>query len=361
MAWLDTNPPGSKDKSKKLYVYWYNKEKKRTVRRVTEYLNKYPDKTEAKEFLHKFNAELHTTKMIENFSWFNDDLLSKVFPKFINSRIVKPATINSYTYALNSFIQIVGNKPINRYTKQDSIDYIKKLKDLNKSANTIASYTKQLKTIWDWFVEEEIAARNIIKTESWKKTIVRTIPPEDLKKIFEHLRNEYKNTTFHIQKQKYFNQLKIIRILYLTGFRPGSLAALSWDDIRFDAGVIYYSNKKENKDAMFPIHQDLETELKSIKRVPGLVFPGMDKKIRFFSRLMKKLEMNYNVKMLRKTLATEASVKISITASQLLLDHEDSDVTKDHYIQAIIKDPALTHKAMDMLRNDINNKIKFVK
>ena len=360
MPWLDTNPPGSKDPQQKLYVYFYDKNKKRTVRRVTKFYNKYPDKKAARKFLDKFNANHADTKHLENFSWFNDLMLSKAFEKFLRSRVTKPQTKKNYEFVVNSFIQLIGNKPINQYTRQDSIDYINKLKEAGKSANTVASYTKQLKVIWKWFVEEDIAVKNIIRTEPRKKVIVRTIPPEDLKKIFEYFRSKKNNAYTNVFKE----HVNIIRFLYLTGFRPSTLAVLRTEDIRLNELTIYYHNEKENKQAVFPIHSALQELLLTMDLTPGrLVFPRLDKRLCFWKRAMKskELQMDYTVKMLRKTLATEIAKKISVSAASFVMDHEDSEVTKDHYIAELIKDPVMVHRVSDKLRQDIDQKIEFVK
>ena len=211
MAWLNTIPTGSKDPNKKLYVFYYDPEKKTTVRRVTKFRNKYPDRTRANIWLKKFNARTEADKFKEQFQFIEEpDLFSIAFRKFLNSRIAAPSTLDSYTYASDKWISLVRDKPLHLYTRQDSIDFIKGMKQEGLSDNSIASYTKQIKVIWKWFVEEDMIQKNIIKSTPRKKSPVKTIPPEDLKIIFEHLRN----------KRDYPQHYKIIRLLYLTGFRP---------------------------------------------------------------------------------------------------------------------------------------------
>lgn len=361
--WLDTIPAKSKDQSKKLYLFFYDPHRKTTRRIVTKFHNRYPDKLHAKRFLKKMEADAANNKFQYNFPFADAPLLSEAFEKFFKSRLTE-TTAEQYRYCFNSFISIVGDKPLTEYKKQDGIDFIKHLKNSGKSDNTIASYTKQMKIIWNWLREELPEAeglRNIITTQPWKKSAVKTIPPEDLKRIFEHFRKQM--IEGHIfYKDAYRRHYKIIRILYLTGFRPSSLALLKSKDIRMKEDLIYYRNKKEEKDSTFPLHNELKKEFADMDLSrEGLVFNRFDKKTCFWNRAMKTLNMHYTIKMLRKTLATEISRKISSCAAAIILDHEDKKITEDYYIAQFEKDPIIKRAVMEKLRKDINSKIKFVK
>ena len=198
--WLDTNPTGSKDPGKKLYVYFYDPNRKTTRKIVTKFYNKYPDKNAARRFLKKMEADAEDNKFIFNFPFVGDvPLFSSAYEKFINSRIAKPKTLSSYNCAEKIFINILGDKRLDEYCRQDGINLIKAIQKHGLarkkalSANSIASYTKQLKIIWDWIIEEipEAAGlRNPIRAERKVKTIVKTIPPDDLRIIFEYFRGK---------------------------------------------------------------------------------------------------------------------------------------------------------------------------
>lgn len=340
MAWLDTNPPGLKDPDKKLYLYFYSPFKKTTVKKVTGFFNRYPDKKNAKIFLDKFEARSRENKFIFDFPFMNTPMISEAFEKFKASRITDESTIETYTHAYNKFIELVGNKPLNVYTKQDGIDFIKKMNAAGLKHNSISSYSKQLAVMWKWFIEEEMTVINIIRTLPRKKMPIRTIPDSDLKKIFRWFRKHNKE------------QYQFVRFTYLTGFRPSTTLLLYTDLVKLKEKLIYYPNKKEKKETAFPIHNELAKLLRTMDLTPGQkLFPWHDRKLRFFTRAMKTLEMNYTLKLLRKTLGTLTANSIGIFAAQTVMDHEDASTTEGYYARSII----------EQLRKNLNSKVKFVK
>ena len=342
MAWIDTQPTGSKDPKKKLYIYYYDPHRKMNVKKVTPFFNKYPDKKLAKMFLDKFEASARVNKFVFDFPFMDTPSFSQAFQKFKASRITEKSTIDTYTHAYNKFLKFVKDKPLTAYTKQDGIDFIKGMKEKGLSENTIASYSKQLAVMWKWFIAEEMAIVNIIRTMPRKKTPIRTIPDEDLKKIF----------SYFWKKDKL--QYDFVRFTYLTGFRPSTSLLINTDDIDLENETFFYPNFKEKKQTIFPMHSELKEHLQQMDLTPGRkLFPWTDRKLMWFHRAIhgEDLQMNYNLKMLRKTLGTLIANSLGMTAAQIMLDHEDQSTTQNYYARVII----------EQLKKDINSKVVFVK
>jgi integrase len=354
MASLQTRPPDSKDPSKKIYVVWYNPARKTKQRKVTKYFNTRTGWIDARRWLKIFESKLIDAKFTNSFFPYRSttEVFSFAFKKFLMNRVLKKSSIESYTYASNKWIELIGDKGLNQYTKTDGITFIKKMKlpvDKTMAENTISSYSKQLNIIWQWFISEGLAKDNPIKTVPRQRTQIKIIPDAHLKIIFEHFRKQNK---MHYQ---------FVRFTYLTGFRPSTSLALKTDGVKLDDGLIIYPNVKESKESLFPIHESLAKLLKEMDLQPGhKLFPWHDRKLVFFSRAMGKIrnelklgptEFQYNLKMLRKNLGTLAANNISLFAAQSILDHSDSQTTLDHYA---------ARPLIDQLRKDINEKISFL-
>jgi integrase len=271
-----------------------------------------------------------------------NEMLPIAFKKFLANRLLKKSGVESYTYSYKKFIEICGVKSLNQYTRADGINFIKTMRNDGKklSENTVASYTKQMHIIWEWFIGENLAKENIIKTVPRKRTQIKIIPDADLKIIFEYFRTR--------NPQHYY----FVRFTYLTGFRPSTTLALKTDDIKIDERVIIYPNIKENKESLFPIHNTLLTLIMQMDLQPGKkLFHWTDRKNIFFARAMRALGFKYSLKLLRKNLGTLAANNIGLFAAQTMLDHENSSTTELSYSRRPL---------MEQLRMDINEKINFL-
>ena len=110
------------------------------------------------------------------------------------------------------------------------------------------------------------------------------------------------------------------------------------------------------------MHKDLMAELKEMNLDgDGLLFDLIDPHSNYWKNAMATLKMNYSLKQLRKTLATEIAATLGISAASFLLDHEAERTTTDHYIGEMKKEPAFLQTIVSKLRDDINKKVKFVK
>jgi integrase len=344
MAFLQVRPNGSTDPSKKISVVWYNPQRKNKQRKVTKFFNTRAGWADARRWLKIFDAKLVEQKFTQNFFPYRSttEMFSVAFKKFLANRVLRKSGRESYTYASNKWVEFIGDKPLNKYVLSDGVVFITKMRGATKplSENTIASYTKQLQIIFEWFIASNMAKQNPVKTIPRRRTQIKIIPDEHLKTIFAHF------------KKSNIAHYNFVRFTYLTGFRPSTSLALTGDCIKMDERVIIYQNIKENKESLFPIHNALFDLLNTMQIVPGAsVFGWVDPKLKFFPRAMKTLEFNYSIKTLRKNLGTLAANNISLFAAQTMLDHENAATTEMSYSRRPL---------MDKLRVDIDEKIKFL-
>ena len=342
MAWIETNPAGSADPSKKLYIYWYDQQKKTTRKKVTKYFNTSRGKREAGAFLKKFNTLLQDQKFKY---YFSDKLavltLKDSFEEFVKSRSIEKSSMDIYRKAFDHLVDSAGNIPLNKLTANNFITYVDYLKEKKLSANTQHTYTSHLKVIFNYFVNRKFIDENIIVPTKPEKIIPHIIPPDVLEKIFAFLKKKK-------DKHHYF----IVKLLYYTGFRKSTLLTLTESNIDWNAGLIYYRNVKAKKNSVFPIHAELMKLLKEMKLKPGQKLTRLSGKdsFKFWNRMTAVLNINYTIHDLRRTFGSIlANSNINIYDVQTLLDHSDVRTTQKFYTSLI----------MQRIKKDIDKNVQF--
>ncbi len=135
-------------------------------------------------------------------------------------------------------------KDINNRDIEKVIEYMFKVRGLSK--NTVSSYTKDLKTFWNWMVKENLTSRNVVERVKQEPKQIVTIPEGDFKIILDELYN------------RSIEQYRIIKFLKLTGFRVGEALALYWEDIDFRSNRIVLKNIKMKRVDEFPLYLELK-------------------------------------------------------------------------------------------------------
>ena len=140
------------------------------------------------------------------------------------------------------------------------------------------------------------------------------------------------------------------RIVYLTavstGLRRGELAALRWDDIRFDVEKPYIQVRaaisKNKKNASTPLHRELVAELKKLKTQSSTekVFESLMPKMRQFRKDLETAGITYKDELgrqadfhaLRKTLATNLNkMGVAPRTAMEVMRHSDIKLTMKNY------------------------------
>lgn len=345
MAWFNTNPVNSKNPKQKLYIYWYDKKKKRTSKKVTRFLNNPKGRALCKKFVKEFDNQIRQPDFYEElYLKIYPVKLSEAFQKFMDSRSIEESSKSVYRNAINRFIEASGDIPVNDYHKNDFIKFVNYLKEKKLAHNTISTYSKHLLVIWNWLKKNNYCSQIIITKIKQTHLPPVPIPASDLKIILQYFKKQ-KDYPHH-----YF----AVKLLYLTGMRISSLVELQGRDIDFKNKVIYYNNKKAKRKSIFPVYKELESLLKKMDIQPNeFLVPLKDRSsFKFYYTAMKNLKLKYNLHQLRKTLATTlVENRLSIYDIQRTLDHSDVATTQKYYALA----------TMERIRKEIDKNVKFVK
>lgn len=251
-----------------------------------------------------------------------------------NHPAIKPATLYSYKIALDTFLQVVGDKDIANVNSNDYNNYYKHLIDNNYSLATQSSYIKRLNVLWNFFIEKKYCKINIIKKIKDPEGHPEPIPMEDLNTIFEYFK--VKSIRDHSALQQY----NFISIMRYTGLRQSSIIALSWDDVDFANNIVWVNNVKGNKRYPYPLHQKLKLILTEMGTKQGKIFnyKGTDS-LSFWDRDLKnlvtagKIRKKYQMYQLKDTFASElVNSGVAVGTVQTLLNHYNIKTTQQHYV-----------------------------
>jgi len=256
-------------------------------------------------------------------------LLSEGLSEFLKTKPdLAKKTVEAYELSVTHLIRCCKDKYIHNYFDKDYIDFINYFNKKGFSEASKSIFTRHLSALWNYFVKQGYAEKNIIIKVKSNKTNAIPISYMDM----QHLLIYY--------KEKNFKQYAIVYFLLLTGFRPSTALTLQWENIKLDQGYIRAKNVKGKRDFIFPIHKELKNLLIEIgPKKKGKVFEyKRADSLRFFRKDTKKLFLRgvignqYTIYQLRNTFSSWLANKgVDIGALQTLLDHTDERVTKKHY------------------------------
>jgi len=279
--------------------------------------------------------------------------LRAAFKIFLKAKkdTAKNTKIN-YNSSFNYLTKVVADKTlIKDVTSKDLLNVIEYMREIGGlSENSISSYTKDLKTFWNWMIKENLVIKNVVERVKQEAKPIITIPEEDFRIIIHEL---YK---------KNLDQYRIIKFLKLTGFRVGEALYLNWEDIDFRQNRILLRNIKMKREDEFPLYLELRNFLNKFKQSNGKIFPYKDSKsLRFWRRLMKKLEMKYTLHNIRKTFATRLVNKnVSVFDAMKLLRHKNVSTTMKYYtyadLQRLGDEANKVFSEDDFIEKDFENK-----
>ncbi|MEI8129319.1 MAG: tyrosine-type recombinase/integrase [bacterium] len=266
--------------------------------------------------------------------------LSEAVNQYLALKInLKPKTITSYKAAIKAFIDEAGDMPLDKYNTAHYGKLIKALRKDEKKETTISIISRSLNVFFAYFVKKKYIQENIITRIKSPDVAPTPILPSDLKIILDELKS----------KKDFPQHYQIIKFLVLTGMRPSSALAQTWEKINMQLKVMEVTNVKANKIFQFPIYNELEELLKEIGvKKKGKVFPFANVgALDFFRKTIKKLvepdkpvkdkkyiSQYYTLYNLRDTFASDkANSNIGLSNVQELLDHSDMRVTRRHYVQ----------------------------
>jgi len=277
-----------------------------------------------------------------------------------DSEALKPGTMVIYRLAKDHFVNVCGDKYIDRYTKEsdyyDLLGYFE-AKDMGMQSRGI--YTRALKSLWNYFISKGFASENIIKPIKAEDNDPQPIPINEMRLILNHFK---KNSS---------NQYHFIKLVLLTGTRPSSMMVQrkEWIDLKKkEMKILNVKARKKKKMYKFPIYPELMELLEEIDiNGEGRLFEcytigktSYVESLKFWSRTMKLLKKEkaiskrYLMRQLRPTFASYLvnELNIDISTVKELLNHTDIKITDQHYVSkniAIIREKLGTVKFEDSI------------
>lgn len=298
--------------------------------------------------------------------------LSEGYAEFKKARTVpgskkelKKKTLINYDIAVAHMIQACGDKKIYKYTdKKDYVDLLHYFENLkikgkkiikkdktvdyeyrNMSTNSRSIYTRALQSLWNYFVEEKHASKNIIEPVDSEETDPNPIPPDEMYSIVSYLR----------EVKEYPHQYWIVYFMLLTGCRPSSAIVQLKEDIDFKGKKITIRNVKAGKRKKklfyrFPLYKELEKLIREMGVKEGdkgrlfdmyqVVPENYTWPLSFWDRRIKLLKTAksisdmYTLKQIRPTFISFLIniLKMNIYVVYKLADHANIKITDKHYV-----------------------------
>jgi integrase len=334
---------------------------------------KYQGNSDLREFTNGFKRGLNE-KYIgvkTGVKILRDLTLSEGYAEFKKARTVpgmkkqlKDKTLLGYDHAVDHMIKACTDKKIYKYTDKDYeklLFYFDELKvpagrKKNKegeletiykqlSINTRSIYTRSLRSLWNYFIGKNYAAKNIILPLDEEEKDPDPIPHEEMYSIIQYFKED----------EDYPHHYWIIYFMLLTGCRPSSAMVQLKEDIFIKRKVIRIRNvkseRKKKKAYLFPLYSELKKLLVEdmgvkegdsgrlfhmYKEVPALYTSPLsfwERAMKFLTKA-KKISRPYKLKQLRPTFFSFLInvLKMKIYTVYKLADHADIKITDKHYV-----------------------------
>ena len=169
------------------------------------------------------------------------------FIESLKSRQASANTLASYERDIIQFDKYFAEKgkKIFDLTKDDMQEYVNNLKDMGKSNSTISRSTASLKSFYRYLVNKTLAEENIAENIEVPK-VDRKEPMILTSAEIEKLLEQPDLSELKGQRDKV-----MLEILYVTGIRVTELVSLRIEDVNFSGG--YIRVKKKNSERHIPL------------------------------------------------------------------------------------------------------------
>jgi len=281
-----------------------------------------------------------------------DKILSEGYKEFKEKRSVpgskkflKEKTFGSYDLAVKHFLTVAGDHYIYNYTESDYVNLLYLFEEKGLSINTRSIYTRSLRTLWKYFVEQYYTNENIIEAIPSEEKDPDPILLEDMYVIIQYLK----------QNDEYKHHYWIIYFMLLTGCRPSSAIVQLKEDISFRRRRITIKNvkaggRKGKQFYRFPLYAELERLLIDMGVKEGdtgrlfdmfaVVPANYTWPFSFWDRRIglllsaNAISRRYTLKQIRPTLASFLInvLKTDIYTVKKLLDHANIKITDKSYV-----------------------------
>ena len=222
-----------------------------------------------------------------------------------------PKSIRSKKYFLNKFSEFCHKKLLSELEEEDFYNFISSKKEIN----TIKTYKIALQA---FLTEAKEAGYNVaelnIKINQKGNSRIRYLTEEEAQRLIQ-------NSGKH--------RLLILMALF-TGMRKSEILNLTWQDIDFNAKIIHIEKTKNGERRSVPISDLLLEELQKTERQDEKLFPNLNPKTPFFSKILQKSNIkNFHFHDLRHTFASWLAMKgVSLYTIKELLGHKTIEITQ---------------------------------
>ena len=169
-------------------------------------------------------------------------------------------TISTYSQQFNSLSPYLDlTIPIDALTDTNLNNMINQMRDNGLSANTIRSYTRNLKVFLSWCNKENITEINIKKYKG-EETIKETYSDNELKTLLK--KPNFKSCSF-----VEYRSWVIVNLLVNGGSRAATIRNIKIKDVNLDNCVIYARHTKNKKPLVIPLCSELVAILNDYLRI----------------------------------------------------------------------------------------------
>lgn len=256
---------------------------------------------------------------------------------------LKEKTKNIYRLAVEHFIACNQDLQVSQYTSNHFSKFVAFLMHKGSSQHTVAIYLRHIKALFEYFVNEGYVVKNIVPTIKAPHKMVVAIPPKEISIILNYFKIKITDPESDNARAKV--QYHLIKFLLLTGMRISSALVQTWENVKWDEGVMIATNVKAN-DRLYtvPLHKTLLrllTEEMGAK-VKGRLFDySQEHGTPAFWKIAigkmydhNKITAKYNLHQLRKTFGTLVRRSgADLSTVQDLLNHSNIKVTAEHYTE----------------------------
>lgn len=265
--------------------------------------------------------------------------LSKALEAYLESQggDLRESTKSQTRLAVRRVIKILGDMTLDQYTT-DSLYSLRNTLKKNLSDQTVSFYLRAISPIFSWAVEKKyIASSPYVRALRRKPETPQpvTFSVEQLETVMREVADANPDAA------------RQLRFILLTGARNTASCLLKWEQIDFNAEVIYGLNLKSKRRRTlqpFPLYAELAAFLESLPRTYApFVFRYRERSA--LSRAVGKVRDRHgyprklNVHAIRKYTATyllRRGLKIELVAD--ILGHADLNVTRNHYAAFTMED-----------------------
>jgi integrase/recombinase XerD len=227
-------------------------------------------------------------------------------------RGVSNNTVESYRRDLKKFSEYLEKRKIkvSGVKREDIVNFMMYLKDLQLSATTIARNLAAMKTFWKFLVAEQIVVENVaavVETPKTWQTVPDTLNRDEVEKLLDA---PQKKGWLGIRDKA------ILELMYATGMRVSEVKDLKKMNVNLDAGFVKCLGKG-GKERIVPLGKVAEKAVsKYVKDARGKLSKTTQDDHLFLSRLGRKLSRQSLWKIIQKYTAL-AGIKKHITPHSL--------------------------------------------